>query len=212
MSGSSSDGLQWTHASQAHYAGYVIDTVFLWSAILGGGTFAIRTIFQLIGVGGGDGDADIDDVHSDADSGFRILSLQGLSAFFMMFGLVGLALVRESKVSPSLALGIATIPGVLSVWIIAKLFGWMAKLQSSGTINMYSAIGEEGSVYLTLPRDGIGQVQVVVQGRLGVFQAREHEGLEVATGARVRVVGVAAGDVLVVQAIVSKKDTLLAPV
>lgn len=195
------------------YAERVIDTVFLWSAILGGGTFAIRTVLQLLGVGGDHG-ADVHDAHSgaDADAGFRILSLQGLSAFFMMFGLVGLALVRESGVAPGLALGIAVIPGVLSVWLIGQMFRWMAKLQSSGTLNLYYAIGEEGSVYLTVPRDGIGQVQVVVQGRLGVFPAREHEGLEVATGTRVRVVSVAAGDVLVVQAISPQKSTLLAPV
>lgn len=191
----------------------MVDTVFLWSAILGGGIFAIRTVLQLLGVGGHHG-TDLHDAHSgaDADAGFRVLSLQGLSSFFMMFGLVGLALVRESGVPPALALAIAVVPGLLSVWLIARLFKAMARLQSSGTLNMYSAIGQEGSVYLTVPRDGIGQVQVVVQGRLGVFQAREHEGLEVATGTRVRVVGVAAADVLVVQAITPQKGTLLAPV
>jgi membrane protein implicated in regulation of membrane protease activity len=191
----------------------VIDTVFLWAAILGGGTFAIRTVLQLLGVGGDHG-TDFHDGHSgaDADAGFRVLSLQGLSAFFMMFGLVGLALVRESGAPPELALGIAVIPGLMSVWLIALLFRWMGRLQSSGTLNIYSAIGQEGSVYLTVPRDGIGQVQVVVQGRLGVFEAREQEGLEVATGTRVRVVGIAAGDVLVVQALPPQKSTLLAPV
>ena len=189
----------------------MIDTVFLCAAILGGGVFAIRTLLQLFGVGGGEG-AELDDVHTDADQGFRVLSLQGLSAFFMMFGIVGLALVRESGISPPLALGIALVPGVFSVWVIGRLFELMGRLSSSGTLNLYSAIGQEGSVYLTVPREGVGQVEVIVQGRLGVFQAREHEGHEVATGTRVRVVGVAAGDVLVVQAIVSKRDTpLLAP-
>lgn len=198
--------------SKGHYALRVIDTVFWVCAILGGGTFVVRTVMQLLGAGGHDGSADVHDVHADADAGFRVLSLQGISAFLMMFGLVGLALVRESGVSPPLALGIAVLPGVAAVWIIAQLFGLMARLQSSGTINMYSAIGEEGSVYLSLPRDGVGQVQVVVQGRFGVFDAREQDGLAVPTGARIRVVGVAAGDVLVVQAVESKQDKQLAPV
>jgi membrane protein implicated in regulation of membrane protease activity len=202
-----------TTPTRLYYARGVIDTVFLVCAIVGGGTFVIRTGLQLLGVGGGDGDAaDLDDVHTDADAGFRVLSLQGLSAFFMMFGLVGLALVRESGVAPKLALGIAVLPGVASVWIIARLFALMGKLQSSGTLNMYSAIGEEGTVYLTLPRDDVGQVQVVVQGRLGVFQARERDGHEIPTGKRVRVVGVAGGDVLVVQAIESKPETQLTPI
>lgn len=183
----------------------MIDTVFLVCAVLGGGTFAIRTVLQFLGAGTDDAHAGAvahtGDGHADADAGFRLLSLQGLSAFFMMFGLVGLALVRESGVAPALAVGIATIPGLASVWVIGRLFALMGKLQSSGTMNMYAAIGEEGTVYLTVQRGGVGQVQVVVQGRLGVFGAREQDGNELATGKRVRVVGVASGDMLVVQAI-----------
>ena len=191
----------------------MIDTVFLGCAVLGGGTFVIRTVLQFLGVGGDDADAgsDIDDVHADADAGFRVLSLQGLSAFFMMFGLVGLALVRQNGVPATLALAVAAAAGAASVWLIGRIFGFMAKLQSSGTMNMYSAIGEEGSVYLTLQRGGVGQVQVAVQGRLGVFEAREQDGKEIATGRRVRVVGVAGGDVLVVQAIEPSSGTQLTP-
>jgi membrane protein implicated in regulation of membrane protease activity len=191
----------------------VVDTVFLGCAVLGGGTFVIRTVLQFLGVGGDDADAgsDIDDVHADADAGFRVLSLQGLSAFFMMFGLVGLALVRQNGVPATLALAVAAAAGAASVWLIGRIFAFMAKLQSSGTMNMYSAIGEEGSVYLTLQRGGVGQVQVAVQGRLGVFEAREQDGKEIATGRRVRVVGVAGGDVLVVQAIEPSSGTQLTP-
>jgi len=129
----------------------------------------------------------------------------------MIFGLVGLALVRESGVAPSLALGIAAIPGVAAVWMIGRLFAFMGKLRSSGTMNMYAAIGEEGSIYLTVQRGGEGKVQVAVQGRLGVFDAREQDGKELATGKRVRVVGVASGDVLVVQAIEPSQGTQLTP-
>jgi membrane protein implicated in regulation of membrane protease activity len=205
----------WTHTSTNFYDRAVVDTVFLVCAVLGGGVFAIRTVMQLLGVGGDHGDAGADaaadGAHADADAGFRLLSLQGLSAFFMMFGLVGLALVRQSGVAPGLAIGIAALPGFASVWVIGRLFAFMGRLQSSGTINMYAAIGEEGSVYLTVQRGGVGQVQVVVQGRLGVYGAREQDGKELATGKRVRVVGVASGDVLVVQAIEPSQGTQLTP-
>jgi hypothetical protein len=206
----------WTHTSPSSYDRAVVDTVFLVCAVLGGGVFAIRTVTQLLGVGGDHGDAGADAAAdgphaADADAGFRVLSLQGLSAFFMMFGLVGLALVRQSGVAPGLAIGIAALPGFASVWVIGQLFAFMGRLQSSGTINMYAAIGEEGSVYLTVQRGGLGQVQVVVQGRLGVYGAREQDGKELATGKRVRVVGVASGDVLVVQAIEPVQGTQLTP-
>jgi hypothetical protein len=170
------------------------DSVFFLCAVLGGGVFVIRTLLQLVGFG-----ADTDDLHHDADAGFRILSLQGLSAFFMMFGLVGLALVRESKIGEAPALGIAALAGVGSMWLIGKLFGMMTKLQSSGTLNMQNAIGQSGTVYLTVPKSGRGKVEVVVQGRLGVFEATTHLGGDIATGARVRVVAIESGDTLIVE-------------
>ena len=167
--------------------------------------FVVRTLLQLTGIGGGDGDglghgADIapDAEHGHVDEGFRVLSLQGLSAFFMMFGLVGLALVRQSGVPSALALPFAGAAGVATVWIIAKMFTAMRSLQSSGNVNLWSAIGQEGQVYLTVQRGGEGKVQVVVQNRLGVYDARADDGAELATGRRVRVVGVS-GEVLVVQ-------------
>jgi hypothetical protein len=46
----------------------------------------------------------------------------------------------------------------------------------------------------------VGQVQVEVQGRLGVFDARSEGGTTIRTGTRVHVVRIM-GDVLVVQAV-----------
>ena len=177
-----------------------MDTVFLACAALGGGAFLVRTLMQLIGAGADHGDA-AGVHHADGDAGFRVLSFQGLAAFLMMFGLVGLALVRQSGVAAALALILAALAGVATVWVIARLFAFMGRLQSSGTINMWSAVGQEGSVYLTLPRGGLGKVEVVVQGRLGVFDARAEDGAELPTGSRISVVSVESGDVLVVQAI-----------
>lgn len=176
------------------------DSVFLLSAVAGGAVFIIRTVFQLFGAGEhGHGH----DVHhhtdGDGDEGFRMLSLQGLAAFLMMFGLVGLALVRESAMAAPPAIGIAALAGLGSMWIIGKLFSVMSKLQSSGTLNMKNAIGQSGTVYLTVPKNGRGQVQVVVQGRLSVFDATTHVGADIATGARVRVVALDNGETLVVE-------------
>jgi hypothetical protein len=46
-------------------------------------------------------------------------------------------------------------------------------LRQEGTINYANAVGKIGSVYLPIPphRKGIGQVEVLVQGRLKIVQA-----------------------------------------
>lgn len=178
----------------------MVDSIFLGCALLGGGVFVVRTLLQFMGIGAGH-DADLGaggGDHTDSDAGFRVLSLQGVSAFCMMFGLVGLALVRQSGVSPSLALPAAGGAGLATVWVISKLFAAMGRLQSSGNVNLYSAIGQEGQVYLTVQRGGEGKVQLVVQNRLSVYDARAEDGAELVTGRRVRVVAVN-GEVLVVQ-------------
>lgn len=184
----------------------MIDTVFLVCAVLGGAVFLLRTILQLIGVGAGDamdaGDvADIEEVHTDTDSGFRILSLHGISAFLMMFGLVGLALTRQSGVGGGVSIGVAAIAASARAWVIARVFSSMSKLQSTGNLQMSKAVGQEGVVYLTIGAGGIGKVQVEVHGRLGVFDAQVRGGKEIATGKRVRVLEVTTADMLIVELI-----------
>lgn len=183
----------------------MIDSVFLVCAVIGGGVFVIRTVMQLIGVGAGDvidGDVgDADDIHPGSDSGFRVLSLQGIAAFLTMFGLVGLALVRQSGVGPTVSLFAAALAAVASVFVIGKIFSTMGRLQSSGNVNFANAVGQEGVVYLSIAQGGVGKVQVEVQGRLGVWDAQTADQSALATGKRVRVVRVAAGEMLIVEAI-----------
>ena len=184
----------------------MLDSLFVFSAILGGGAFALRTLLMLLGVGddhsfGGDHDLGADHTgggtHSDTDVGLRLVSIQGIAAFLMMFGLVGLALTREAALNPQLSVLISLAVGLGSMWAVAKVFSLMAGLQSSGTLDLAQAVGQEGVVYLTIRPNSGGQVQVSVQGRLGVFEAQATGANEIATGRAVRVVGVRANQLVV---------------
>ena len=171
----------------------MLDALFLICAVAGGSILALRTILMLVGVGG-------DDVmHDDGtgDAGTRLLSIQGISAFLMMFGLVGLALLRESDTPASAALTIALLAGALAMWGIAQAFRMMSRLQSSGNLDLHHAIGQEGVVYLTVRPNAGGQVRVSIQGRLGVYEAFSEEEGEIATGETIRVVDVRAGRLVV---------------
>jgi hypothetical protein len=80
--------------------------------------------------------------HSDHDAGTRLLSIQGVAAFLMMFGLLGLALVRDSGAASPIAVAGALGAGTASMWVVAKVFAMMSRLQSSGTLDLASATGE----------------------------------------------------------------------
>jgi membrane protein implicated in regulation of membrane protease activity len=126
--------------------------------------------------------------------------MQGLTAFFMMFGLIGLALVRANLATGLTILG-GTAAGMFAVWLISILFSQMKRLQSDGTINVQNAVGATGSVYLTIPAKGSGRIQVAVQGSLRIIDAIAKDKKAIGTGTKVRVVEVLEDNTLVVEKI-----------
>jgi len=183
-----------------------LEKFFLACAIIGGFFVFLKLVLQFIGGdthtdgGGVHSDIKMDAQHVDSDVSFRLLSLHGLSAFFMMFGLVGLAFYRQSQVGVIIAIIGAVVAGMISVWVIGKLFQGAARLQSSGTLKTADAVGSTGTVYLTIPKGGTGRVSLNFQNRLREFDASEKNGAELPTGTPVRVVQVNA-NILVVEII-----------
>lgn len=179
-----------------------IELLFWISAIAGGVFFILRTATMLAGFGadhGGDlGTQPDGDLDGDTDISFKLLSVQGLTAFFMMFGLVGLTLLKaDSPTFVTLLGGVAA--GAFTVWVLSIIFSRMQLLQSDGTINIKNAIGAHGSVYLNIQSGGSGQVQVPVQGALKIFDAVSKDGQKINTGEKIIVVDVADNSTLIVE-------------
>ena len=191
----------------------VIDWVFAVCAVLGGFLLVVRLVLMFMG-GELEGHADVDvpedvDIGVDADVGveglgdadvsFRLLSLHGFMAFLLIFGLIGLALHRESAFAPVTSVGGAVVAGFLALLLVSYMFMLMRRMQSSGTLNLANALGQEGTVYLTIPPHGTGKVRVTVQGRLKVFEAVSDSDEPIKTGTAIRVRKVVSGNILVVE-------------
>lgn len=147
--------------------------------------------------GGGHG---IDAHHSDSDTGFHVLSLHGITSFLMMFGLVGLAMYRQSSFGAFVSLFGAIVAGCFSVWIIGKLFYMFNRLKSNGTISIDSTVGSQGKVYMKIPEKGTGRVLVNAKNSLREYEASTNDGNGIDTGTAIRVIWVD-GNVLVVERI-----------
>jgi membrane protein implicated in regulation of membrane protease activity len=117
-----------------------------------------------------------------------------------LFGLVGLALYRQSQAGEVISIIGAVVAGSISVWIISKIFQTATQLQSSGTLKTSDAVGSTGTVYLNIPAGGTGRVSLNFQNRLREFDATEKNGNELSTGTPIRVVQVNA-NILVVEII-----------
>jgi membrane protein implicated in regulation of membrane protease activity len=189
-------------------AGLTWIEIIYWAAtIIGGTLFILRLILMFMG--GDVSDDGIDSAldtsgfessgdHADANMSFQLLSVQGLTSFFMMFGLVGLALLKANQPVLLTVMG-GVLAGLVTVAVTGLIFTQMKRLQTEGTINIKTTIGSEGSVYLTIPKNGAGQVQVIAQGSLKIFDAVSNNKTSIATGEKIRVVGMAGGNILVVE-------------
>lgn len=194
-----------------------LETIYWVFTIVGGTLFILRTALMLAGGGLSDDALDagfeadlpahdlpveahpgLEGDHQDADSSFKFLSLQGLTAFFMMFGLVGLALVKAGLPALLTVLG-AMLAGLFTQWFISLLFTQLKRLSSEGTIDIRNTVGQPGTVYLTIPPGASGQVQVVVQGALKIFDAVSHSREKLAPGQKVRVLEVVDGSTILVE-------------
>jgi hypothetical protein len=188
-----------------------IELIYWVSTIIGGMLFILRLILMLVGGIGegevdtdmvgdfdGDVDADFDGDVVDSDIGFKLLSMQGLTAFFMIFGLVGLALLKSNVAEILTVLG-GGAAGLITVLVISVIFSQMRHLQSSGTLNLNNAVGKSGMVYTNIPEKGTGQVRVSVQGSLKIFDAGSNDGSAIKTGEIINVIEVIDNKTLIVE-------------
>ncbi|WP_420631510.1 NfeD family protein [Candidatus Leptofilum sp.] len=185
----------------------VIEIVYWSSAIIGGMLFLFRTLLLFLAgdvdgmdMDGVDGDFDPDFGDADTDLSFKLLSLQGITAFFMMFGLSGLAFLSGGVSDVLSGLGSVVI-GVFSVWVVSLIFAFFTRMQADGTLRSVNAIGQTGTVYLRIPPNGTGQIQVTIQGGLKIYNAKSATNEEIATGEPVKVVDTIGESLLIIEKI-----------
>ena len=168
--------------------------------------FIVQTIMTFIGA---DADADFSaDVDTSADGsdlsnidgGSNLYTFRNFVNFFLGFGWTSVLLY--DSVRPRILLFIiAVIVGVALVAAVMWLFKWLAGMQQSGTIDIYkSAVGCNGSVYLTIPasRSGEGKVQISINGAVREYNAMT-DGDSIKNGTTIKVVEVIDNHTLLVE-------------
>jgi len=142
---------------------------------LGAISSAVLTLQMILAMFGGDmdgldADMDIPDVGEGGASG--ILSIRTIGAFFTGFGWSGAAMLQAGH-GTGAATFVGIIVGSIFMALIFYLMTYLHSLRQEGTINYANAIGKVGAVYLPVPPHlkGIGQIEVLVQGRLKIVQA-----------------------------------------
>lgn len=176
----------------------ILQTVMIFIGMAGHSDVDMPEDNGIDGVFGSDS-PDAVDVHL-GDSGLRIFTVRGMVAFFAVGGWAGLSAL---SLSGSVAAAIITsfIAGTLALLLVAWFFKWAASLNENGTLQMESAVGKVGEVYITIPPDmsGTGKINVIIQGRLTEAEAMTECDRPLKYGEPVEVVGMAVGNVFKVK-------------
>lgn len=191
------------------WAGLTVAMKILWGVTLAASlVFIIQTVLTFIGadvdaagLDGADIDAPVGDV-SDADlgGGGNLYTFRNLINFLLGFGW-SVILLEDAIPALGLRLVVAVAVGVALVALVMWLFRLLGKMQQSGNIDVYkSAVGCEGTCYLTIPagRSGEGKVQISIGGAVREYNAQTEDGEPISTGTPIKVVDVINGITLLV--------------
>jgi hypothetical protein len=144
------------------------------------------------------GDADIDADMADGDGGdaegdssssvvaFRLVSIRSIITFFTLFTW-GTALYMQGGDSLGKAMGISSLWGLAGMVSIALVIFLLLKLVHTGTKDLSTCVGTEGTVYLDIPEKGTGEVRVMVSGVVTYVDARSSDGKALKAGTPIRV-------------------------
>lgn len=152
------------------------------------------------------GHVDLGHDHSVIDGGnpadfatLKLLTVQTIVTFLAVFSWVSIICIT-SGLNAVAGLAIGAVCGFLMMLLVAKMVQATVRLAENGTLNLRNAIGENATVYLTIPpkNGGTGKVTMQLQGRFCELDAVNSGETVLQTGSQVLVSDVV-GDVLVVE-------------
>ena len=127
-----------------------------------------------------DVDTDFDDI-DDFDGGFPIFTFRNFATFFTFLGWGGLIALKNGA-SHGMSVVVGTACGLVMVGIITGIFFVFNKLRQDNSAKLSDSINSKGRVYLTIPPNGKGKVNVVLNGAHQTIEASSKDGSEIKTG------------------------------
>jgi membrane protein implicated in regulation of membrane protease activity len=144
-----------------------------------------------------DTDTDFDDV-DDVGGGFPIFTFKNFLTFFTFLSWGGITSLN-SGASPGWAIFIGTVCGVVMVGIMMMMLWGFNKLREDNTGKLSDTVGTTGTMYLGIPENGKGKVNVIISGGQRTVDAISKDGVEIKNNTNVKVVGVSGTELIVEQ-------------
>lgn len=167
----------------------------------------IQTVLMLFGIGDGDTDFDLDgdggfdgDVSADDFGALHVFSIRGIAGMLCIGGWSGLVMY-QAGLSLWLTVLLSVVFGVITLLLLGYVMYGVSRLQSSGNVDIKTAVGKTGTVYIPIPacRSGQGKVNVTLNETFMELEAVTAAERRLCTGETVRVTGTDDRGVLIVE-------------
>ncbi len=173
-------------------------SIFWFCALAGSGMFLIQFIINIFGMGNHDSfdssNVSSDTIHDGSQSSadarmLKWLSMQTITGFLMMFGWTAITCQNEFGFQVPLTIGISFASGIIAALIIRSIFKLAKKLKSSGSVyKIEDAIGKEGYVYQSIPKNGKGKISMSLQNFTHEIDAISHHNEDLPSFVRVKII------------------------
>ena len=183
------------------WADLSVSMKILWGVTLAASLiFIVQTVLTFLGadadsagLDGADLDAGgldaLDAGDADLGGGGNLYTFRNLINFILGFGWADI-LLQKTIPADGFRMLVSVAVGIGLVALVMYIFRLLGKMQQSGNINIYkSAVGCQGTVYLTIPpsRSGEGKVQISINNSVREYNAQSEEDAPLATGTPIRV-------------------------
>ena len=155
-------------------------------AIFSGSILAILMLLSILG--GLDLDIDIDTGDADVDAGGLGVIKSGLT--FLTFSAWVANIMLNSAVNPYLTLLVSFLVGAITVLLLSWVLRFFLKMQSNVNWEFHEAEGKTGKVYLRIPPEGTGIINVEINGVKREIKAKSSEKEEISSGSEILVLEV----------------------
>ena len=168
----------------------------------------IQTLLMLFGIGDGvDTDLDLDgdgipdmDVSPDDFGSLHVFSIRGIAGMLCIGGWSGLVMYQAGW-SLWLTVLLSVVFGVITLLLLGYVMYGVSRLQSSGNVDIKTAVGKTGTVYIPIPagRSGQGKVNVTLNETFMELEAVTQGDRRLRIGEALRVTGTDDRGVLIVE-------------
>jgi hypothetical protein len=117
---------------------------------------------------------------------FSLVTVRSVLAFATLFTWAGTLYLMKGT-SPIVTLALSALWGLAAMLGVSYIVYKLVQLQEIGNVSLWTAIGEEGVVYMDVPAQGAGKVRVKVGGVVSFIDARSGTGSSIAAGTKVQV-------------------------